>query len=118
MVGVPIHSQAAEPLDMVRLYFEAVKVGDVDTIQSYLGGKILKKRKILLEENTEYPNFLRDRFGAAEFLIRPSSNEQSEANGELVNVQIIFSDGSSFSTELVVEQDTSGEWKIIEQLNN
>ena len=117
MVGFPLNSQAAEPLDVVRLYFEAVKIGDVDSIQSYIGGKILKKRKVLLEENTEYPKFLRDRFGTAEFLIQPSSNEQNEANRETVNVQIIFPDGSTISTQLIVEQQTAGEWKIVEQLN-
>ncbi len=118
MLSPPLTARAAESLDMVRLYFEAVKAGDVEMIQSYLAGKLLKKRKVLLEENTEYPKFLRDRFGEAEFGIQASTNEQTVNNREVVNANILFRDGSSITTNLITEKDKFGNWKIIDQLRN
>jgi hypothetical protein len=41
-------------------YFEALKNGDVSTLQHLISGRMLERNKVLLEQNTEYPEFLRN----------------------------------------------------------
>ena len=51
----PATGFAAEPQDFVKGYFDALKNGDVQTIKSFLGGELYKRRKALLEKNKKLP---------------------------------------------------------------
>lgn len=44
----------------VKAYFRALKTGDVDALKPYLPDEVYNKHKALLENNKEYPAFLRN----------------------------------------------------------
>ena len=71
-------ANAEEPADTVLLYFEAIRNGDVESVKSFLGGNLYKKRKVLLEQNEKYPDFLRERFGEAEFTVEGAPQDITE----------------------------------------
>ena len=111
------HAQAEQPAETILLYFESVRKGDVDRIKSFLGGNLFNKRKVLLEKNKKYPDFLRNRFGEAKFTVEGLPKNLTDTTKSVL-VRISFDDGSSISTNLVVQQTTAGDWKIIDQLRN
>ena len=105
-----IADAAQEPQDVVTAYFYAMKSGDVVTMKSYLDGKLLKKRKILLEKNTSYPDFLRNLYEKGDIQV-------GEANDGVVKVMIHFPDGNMQVHQLVVNQNSSGQWKIVDEIS-
>ena len=101
---------AQEPQDVVAAYFHAMKNGDVVTMKSYMGGKLYEKRKILLEQNVNYPDFLRNHYEQGDIQV-------GEAHDGVVKVMVQFPDGSIHAHQLVVEQDPDGNWKIINEIS-
>ncbi len=110
-------AHAEEPSDTVLLYFESIRNGDVENIKSFLGGNLLKKRKVLLEENEKYSDFLRDRFGEAKFTVEGSPKNMTDTTRSVL-VRISFNDGTSIYTNMVVQETVPGGWKIVDQLQN
>ena len=106
----PVTSAAQEPHEVVNAYFQAMKNGDVVTMKSYLGGKLYEKRRILLEQNANYPKFLRNHFESGDVQV-------GEVKDGIVKVMIQFPDGSRQSHQMVVEQDSSGQWKIVDEIS-
>ena len=106
----PATGFATEPQDFVKGYFDALKNGDVQTIKSSLGGELYKRRKALLEKNKKYPKFLMDFYKGAELKVVgvPGSG--------IVHIQIRFPDGSLKQHKLVLQKDSYGKWKIIDEL--
>jgi hypothetical protein len=49
--------------------FNALSTGDTETLRSLFAGEMYDKNKILLEENEEYPDFLRSYYQGAIFTI-------------------------------------------------
>ena len=105
----PSTMYAAEPQAIVKSYFEAMKNGDVQTMKFYLGGKLYQKRKILLEKNKKYPEFLVGFYEGAEL-------EVMEVHDGFVRIQIKFPNGSKKHHNLILRRDASGQWKIVDEL--
>jgi hypothetical protein len=80
--------------------FTALKNGDVNTIKQYISGDMYSKNKILLEENKEYPAFLRNFYRGAKFQVE--NVEQIDAN-LIVNVVIEFPNGDRSRTKLLLQ---------------
>ena len=106
----PAITYATEPQELVEAYFEAMKNGDVKTMKSYMGGKLYQKRKVLLEENKEYPKFLIDFYKGAEL-------ETVEVKDEIVHIKIQFPDGGKREHNLVLQKNSYGKWKIVNELS-
>ena len=102
---------------IVRPYFIALKNGDTKTLKKLMAKDMYEEKKVLFEENKEYPNFLRRLYRDTDFII-VSANEKG--NNILVNTVIKYSDGRQNQTKLYLihensrlEQLTSYEnWKI------
>lgn len=106
---------AAGPSDTVIGYFEALKNGDTETIKNYIAGKFYKKNKALLEENTKYPEFLRNYYEGAEFEVIDSVNVGKDV---IVEIQIYFSNGSTSVKKLRLKNYGDNTWKIVEEIRN
>ena len=100
---------ATEPQELVEAYFEAMKNGDVQTMKSYMGGRLYQRRKVLIEKNKKYPEFLIDFYKGAEL-------EEVKVQGEIVHIKIQFPDRSKKQHNLVLQRDSYGEWKIVDEL--
>ena len=109
LLGNPIISSAQEPQDVVKTYFQAMQNGDVETMKAHMGGKLYEKRKILLEQNRNYPTFLRNHYDGGQIKV-------GEVNDGVVTVEVQFPDGSINSHHLVVKKDDLGQWKIVDEL--
>ena len=58
---VPVSDDGYEDVinETVSPFLEALKNGDVSLIKQYIAGDMYESRRILLEQNKEYPEFLR-----------------------------------------------------------
>ncbi len=139
------HSMAAdEPVETVIKYFEASKSGDVEAIKTLIAGPFYKKKIVLLEKNTEYPEFLKEFFeGSSMQVINFESGDESmvksnyislynryhasqetyldNSNNGLNNFSVViamiyFKDGSEAKYEYLLKQDTNDFWKIYEDI--
>ncbi len=108
-LGNPIISAAQEPQDVVRTYFQAMQKGDVETMKAHIGGKLFEKRKILLEQNSNYPKFLKNHYDRGQIKV-------GEVNDGVVTVEVQFPDGSIHSHHLVVKKNDLDQWKIVDEL--
>ena len=94
----------------------ALKAGDVNSIKQYLSKDMYQKNRTLLEQNKEYPEFLRTYYQGARFQVVKA--EETE-NNILVNVEIEYPNGRRNFGKLRLEKDNqdvygSGSWKIME----
>lgn len=138
-------AEPATPLDTVARFYEASRQGDVETMKSLIAGPYYKTRKKLLENNADYPQFLRKYYeGVVVQLERPSiGNEKMVAEkhqrlfqrdyvdnkrGRLapssavddhlavVNVLLKFPDRGNLEVKLLLDLDADGTWKIVDEV--
>ena len=114
MIGFSsLTANALEPNDTVISYFQALKAGDVKSIKNLITGELFDKRKVLLEQNENYPEFLKRHYQGAEFQIKAASIKDNNAQ---INVEVNFPDGIR-PFVLFLIRDDAGNWKIFKEIN-
>ena len=114
ILGVAFPAVGQEPEDTVHQYMKAVKRGDVVGIKLYIGGKLLERRQILLEQNRKYPEFLRNRYDGMEHRVLGTSPGSSSTE-RLVEIELLFPDGTRSLSTLTLAQDQQGAWRVVNQ---
>lgn len=106
----------SNPGDIVIQYFEAAQTGDVETMKQLIAGSFYNRRKVLLEENEGYPNFLIEHYEGTKVQL---SNVVIKKDNmvAVVGVKLLFADGGVDTTKLLLKRDTGGTWKIVEEMN-
>jgi hypothetical protein len=86
-------------------FFSAMKNGEVEKIKNYISGEMFERNRVLLEQNREYPDFLRKFYDGAQFKV-----VEVVRNGDIVvaNIMIIFQDGYESEIRLQLHRDRSG----------
>ena len=110
--STPSASDMRELRANLNTLFQAMKEGDVATIQQYCSGPMAAEYKTLFEQNQEYPAFLRNFYKGATFTI---SNVTATPDGEMVvDVVIELGGGSKSLTKLNVKrfEGTPAKWKV------
>jgi len=99
----PIYSVNIAIQDAVILpFFKALKNGDVNVISQCLSKDMYNEYRKLLEENKEYPKFLRSYYRGAEFRMA----NVSEVDGEVeVDIIIEFPNGSQSVNTLRINEE-------------
>lgn len=99
--------------------FRAFKNGDVDAIKEYISGDMYEKNKVLLEQNKEYPNFLRNFYRDAIFQVKKVVKSEEVI---FVDVMISFPGGyqSIAKVQLKEGKNKAGNtlWKVINFVDN
>jgi hypothetical protein len=92
--------------------FQAMREGDVAVIEQYLSGHMSSEYKKLLEQNKDYPAFLRNFYKGATFSI--ASVTPTSDGGAVVDVVIQLGDGSKSITRLTAERSDGvpAIWKV------
>jgi hypothetical protein len=108
-------AEAAEPSDTVIQFFEASKNGDTETIKQLISGSFYNQRKVLLEENKGYPNFLRTYYQGAELQINNVVLEKDGTVG-VVDIKIKFPGENVETIKLLLKKDVGGTWKIVGEI--
>jgi hypothetical protein len=101
-----------KPNAVVLNYFQALKQGDIETIKKYIMGEFYNKKKILLEENNKYPEFLRRHYKNVTVRIIDTNIEDREAT---VVVGIRFPNGKENYLEMNLKQTSQNSWKIFRE---
>jgi hypothetical protein len=114
VIGIPC-AEAEEPFDTVARYAEALRTGDTIGIKSQIGGRLYEKRELLLDQNLEYPDFLRNFYKGAVFHISNELIDMGE-QGQGVMVEVLFSDGNASEIVTIVERAADGSWKIVDEV--
>lgn len=104
---------ASTPNDTVSLYFQALKNGDVRTIKDLITGNLYEKRKVLLEQNENYSEFLKKLYQYTEFQINETTIKDSNAK---INVEVNSPDGKR-PFILFLKIDDEGNWKIYKEMS-
>lgn len=108
-------SGTTEPVDTVIQFYEASKNGDTETIKQLIGGSFYNERRVLLEENSDYPNFLRDYYRGTELKIGDVVME-GDGTVAVIDMEIQFLDGGVRATKLLLKKDSGGVWKIVDEM--
>lgn len=110
----------------VTPFLKALQAGDTQMLEQLIGGKLALTLGKLLRENTEYPNFLRQRYGdktvsAPIQIVRhqeTSSQPGSKGGQRQAVVQLQTREGRADHFRLTLEQDPQGAWKITDKVRD
>lgn len=102
---------------VLQPFFAALKNGDVNTIKDYLSKDSFTSYQVLLEKNKGYTKFLRNYYRGAKFY---PINAVQLGDTVAVNVEIIFSDGTTSFMDLNLKNSVNKEsrnlnkrtWKV------
>ena len=114
ILGMVLPALGNSPEDTVTQYMEAIKKGDVVAIKSHIGGKLLKRRQVLLEQNRKYPEFLRTQYDGVDYQIL-GTEAGPDSNQRTVKIELQFPDGRQSLSLLILEQTPQGTWHVIDQ---
>ena len=118
-------SQEIEPSDPIYKslfnktltpFFKALKEGDIDAIKHYISGDFYEKSKILLEQNKDYPRFLRSQYKNATFYVQRVEKINDEV---LVEIEIRFGNSVRSYKKLLFKLDpraSTSNWKAVRQI--
>ena len=104
-------ANALGPNDTVLRYLTALKHGDIGTIKDSIEGELYKKRKVLLEQNKSYSEFLKKTYRAAKFIIKETTVDNNDV---LVKVEVKFPRGKT-KFILHLNKNAQGNWKIFKE---
>ncbi len=109
--GIPIHNSTYKEIknNTFLPLFRALKMGNVDMIKKYISEDMYKKYKTLLEENKDYPNFLRNYYRG----IRFRRNKAVQFNNHvIVDLIVEYKNGDRNLTKLQLKKEKDQIWKI------
>lgn len=107
----PSISNALEPNDTVLRYLTALKNGDIQVIKDSITGEMYNNSKVLLEQNKYYSKFLKKTYREAEFQIKRTTVDNSDA---LIKVESKLPEGKT-TFILYLNQNAQGNWKIFKE---
>lgn len=116
LATTPAYGDDSKVLDTVERYTQALQSGDVEAIKNLLGGRLYKKRRVLLEENTEYSDWLKQYYAGASFSYPNGVTSDAGTSDKQVEVETRLGSGEQVRTNLILQSapDTD-EWQIIGQ---
>lgn len=121
---VPVRNDVYDEVinETVLPFFEALKNGDVKLIKKYIAGYMYESKKVLLEQNMEYPEFLRNYYQGVEFYV-----DSAYRSGDyvLVHISLEYPNGDYGSANLYlwpIKDITQGmhetkNWQIFDFIN-
>ena len=99
-------------------FFDALKHGDVKSIKKLVAGDMYEDKRVLLEQNKDYPDFLRKYYQGVEFIVK---NIASSGDHIVIDIGIKYPSGDEINAQLYLSDisataDMSEEvkWKIVE----
>jgi hypothetical protein len=98
-----------DPEGVVQLYFTALKEGDIAGIKNVVSESFYSKRKVLLDQNRGYADFLRKIYSNADINI---INVDISDDRAYVRVEQSSDGNNRNETVLELVKDDVGSWKI------
>ena len=85
-------------------FFQALKTGDVEVIKKHMSRDLYARNRVLLDENLEYPEFLRNYYKDITFRI-VNAEEDFSGEGIVFYVSFDYEDGNSSIHELLLSRE-------------
>jgi len=99
-------------------FFEALKNGDVSVIKNHMSRGLYARNRVLLDENLEYPAFLRNYYKDVNFrVVKAYEDQEGEGIVFHVSFDVAGAEGSTHELKLAKEKRGSAEsdvWVIQE----
>jgi hypothetical protein len=89
----------AQATDIVVRVFKALKKGDIQTIRHYMSPELYEQYRVLFEQNTEYPAFLRKYYQGTELRIKKVAKVRGHTQ---VQTAIDFPTGASCESKILL----------------
>lgn len=93
--------------------FGALKEGNVEVIKCYLSGDMYRQNRVLLEENKDYPQFLRNFYKGAIFSVKSAITAGDDIIADIV---IEFPHGGKSLTRLRLNKENDLQWKVVDKV--
>lgn len=113
-VAVVAVAQESPAASVVTSFYNALKAGDVATLQTLIDEPLYSEVHVLLTQNTEYPNFLRSHYEGSLGTIQSLSNAGTDE--ATVYFDVTYKDGTINAMRFRLRAQPDGSWKIAEQL--
>jgi len=98
--------------------FDALRGGDLRTIQLYLLPEEYAQYKVLLEQNKEYSAFLRNFYAGANLRVGQVDSVASADNEVIGEFIVDFPGRETLNTRMRLNRDKAGSWKIKKTLRD
>jgi hypothetical protein len=98
-------SQVRQATNVIVPFFQALQNGDVQTIKQYLSPSLYAQYQVLLEQNREYPDFLRKYYQGAKLQLRKISAKQGHT---VVRAVINFPTGETSTMNVILKDEKTG----------
>jgi hypothetical protein len=92
--------------------FRAMQDGDVQGIKYYLSEEEYARRKVLFEQNREYPRFLQNFYRGATVQVGKVYSVRSATDDVVTEFIVVFPSGEKSVTRMRLSRDRSGRWIV------
>jgi hypothetical protein len=99
-------------VEAAETFFEAVKAGDVVSMETLIGAPLSGQIENLLVNNAEYPDFLRAHYEGATAEVGEVNKFKGDKQVDLI---ITFADDRVSLIKLTMSRKKTGNWQVIEQ---
>lgn len=100
---------------VVLQFLEALKTGNVRVLDSLLGGDLSIQMKPLLQDNQDYPEYLRQHYSQTTFSI---DHLVEKLGVVMARVTVDFPGGPTQTWALTLKKAKTGEWKIMKRMES
>ena len=94
-------------------FYDALKNGDVVAVEAYIGDPLYSQVKVLLQDNQEYPDYLRQYYSNSYIEVTNVSDQSADYKN--VYLDLYLSSSEKQSIELQLHKTTTGDWKVTKQ---
>ena len=93
--------------------FKALRDGNVEVIKRYVSGDMYRQNRVLLEENKDYPRFLRNFYRGAKFSVERAIVTEGDI---IANIVIEFPQGGKSFIKLRLSKANGQQWKVVNEV--
>jgi len=123
--GLALHAEEAvqatpteslEVSQIFRPFIDALKAGNVQVLRRLLSEEMYREYRVLLEENKEYPRFLKRYYEGADIQLENILRERNNLHGV---IRVTFPGGDMSVLRISVKKkDSNAPWRIGRVLND
>jgi len=103
-------NKTREATNTVSSFFNGLMNGDLNGIKQYISKEYYHKNRALLDDNKEYPNFLKEYYQGAKMNLL---NMSMAGDNIIVDVEILFPNQTKGAYVIHLRQFDNSTWKVL-----
>lgn len=110
-----LFADGSEAVGVVNAYIDSCKTGNVEVLKPLIAGPFLERRKLLLEKNREYSDFLKEFYkNIAIEVVAVDDDKDANSTAVVVRQKPLYGRGGS-NIKLILRRDGGGPWLIFDE---